>query len=153
MNPRLWIALLSFSPISEIRGSLLYWMSNPVISFWQALLISMIFNLLPFFVVMYFLSTILPFLLHFQWFHSLWDRLVISTRNKFYRYEKWEQIGLALFIGVPLPMTGVWTGSLICFLMGWSIKKSFPYVLLGLIIASTIVSVVILSGKSILSLF
>jgi uncharacterized membrane protein len=153
MNPNLIIALLSFSPISEIRGSLLYWMSQPVIPFWQAILISMIFNLLPFFVVMLLLSTILSFFLRFQWFNALWNKVVVSTRKKFQKYEKWEQLGLALFIGVPLPITGVWTGSLICFLMGWSIKKSFPYVLLGLIIASTIVSTIVLSGKSILSLF
>ncbi len=153
MNPNLIIALLSFSPISEIRGSLLYWMSQPVIPFWQALLISMIFNLLPFFVVMLLLSTILSFFLRFQWFNSLWNKVVVGTRKKFQKYEKWEQLGLALFIGVPLPITGVWTGSLVCFLMGWSIKKSFPYVLLGLIIASTLVSTIILSGKSIISLF
>jgi len=153
MNPNLIIALLSFSPISEIRGSLLYWVSQPVIPFWQALLISMIFNLLPFFVVMLLLSTILSFFLRFQWFNSLWNKVVVSTRKKFQKYEKWEQLGLALFIGVPLPITGVWTGSLVCFLMGWSIKKSFPYVLLGLIIASTLVSTIILSGKSIISLF
>jgi len=153
MNSQLWIALLSFSPISEIRGSLLYWVSNPVIPFWQALLIYVFFNILPFFVVMYFLNMILKVFLRFQWFQSLWDRLIISARKKFQKYEKWEQIGLAFFIGVPLPVTGVWTGSLICFLMGWTVKKSFPYVLLGLLIASTIVSLVVLSGRSLLSLF
>ncbi len=153
MNSQLWIGLLSFSPISEIRGSLLYWASNPVIPFWQALLISIFFNILPFFVVMYFLNMILKVFLRFQWFQSLWDRLIISARKKFQKYEKWEQIGLAFFIGVPLPVTGVWTGSLICFLMGWTVKKSFPYVLLGLLIASTIVSLVVLSGRSLLSLF
>ena len=153
MNSQLWIGLLSFSPISEIRGSLLYWASNPVIPFWQALLISVFFNILPFFVVMYFLNMILKVFLRFQWFQSLWDRLIISARKKFQKYEKWEQIGLAFFIGVPLPVTGVWTGSLICFLMGWTVKKSFPYVLLGLLIASTIVSLVVLSGRSLLSLF
>lgn len=153
MNSQLWIGLLSFSPISEIRGSLLYWASNPVIPFWQALLISIFFNILPFFVVMYFLNMILKVFWRFQWFQSLWDRLIISARKKFQKYEKWEQIGLAFFIGVPLPVTGVWTGSLICFLMGWTVKKSFPYVLLGLLIASTIVSLVVLSGRSLLSLF
>ncbi|QPM68354.1 COG2426 family protein [Atribacter laminatus] len=153
MNSQLWIALLSFSPISEIRGSLLYWVSNPVIPFWQALLISILFNLLPFFLVMFFLNAILSVFLRFQWFQSLWNRLVISTRKKFQKYEKWEQIGLTLFIGVPLPITGVWTGSLICFLMGWPIKKSLPFVLLGLGIASTIVSVIVLSGRSLFTLF
>ena len=153
MSPQIWIALLSFSPISEIRGSLLYWASQPVIPFWQALCISILFNLLPFFVVMIFLSSILSWFLRFQWFRSLWDRIVVNTQRKFQKYEKWEQIGLAFFIGIPLPITGVWTGSLICFLMGWSIKKSFPYIFLGLLIASTIVSVVVLSGKSLIALF
>ncbi|NLJ50091.1 MAG: small multi-drug export protein [Candidatus Atribacteria bacterium] len=153
MNSQLWIALLSFSPISEIRGSLLYWASNPVIPFWQALLISILFNLLPFFFVVFFLNAILSVFLRFQWFQSLWDKLVLSTRKKFQKYEKWEQIGLAFFIGIPLPFTGVWTGSLICFLMGWPIKKSLPFVLLGLGIASTIVSVIVLSGRSLFTLF
>ena len=69
MNSQLWIALLSFSPISEIRGSLLYWASNPVIPFWQALLISILFNLLPFFVVMFFLMLSFRYFCTFQWFN------------------------------------------------------------------------------------
>ncbi len=102
---------------------------------------------------MFCLNAILSVFLRFQWFQSLWNRLVINTRKKFQKYEKWEQIGLTLFIGVPLPITGVWTGSLICFLMGWPLKRSFPFVLLGLGIASTIVSVIVLSGRSLFTLF
>ncbi|MEI6157648.1 MAG: small multi-drug export protein [Atribacterota bacterium] len=153
MNPSLLICILGFSPITEIRGSLLYWLAHPVIPFWQAFTLSFIFNLLPFFVVMFLFDGLVKFFIRYAWFERIWKKIVLNTRKKFEKYEKWEELGLAIFIGVPFPLTGVWTGSLICFLLGWSVKKSFPYVLLGLTIASVIVSAVVLSGKTLFSLF
>ena len=55
--------------------------------------------------------------------------------------EKYQFWGLVLFVGIPLPGTGAWTGSLIASLLGVKFKKAFPAVLLGIVIATVIMSV------------
>jgi len=55
--------------------------------------------------------------------------------------ERYGWIGLAIFVGVPLPMTGAWTGSVLAYLMGIEYKRALPAILLGVIIAGVIVTV------------
>ena len=55
------------------------------------------------------------------------------------KYEFW---GLMLFVGIPLPGTGAWTGSLIASLMGIKFKKAFPSVLLGICMATVIMCII-----------
>ncbi len=56
--------------------------------------------------------------------------------------QKYEFIGLLLFVGIPLPGTGAWTGSLIASLMGIKFKKAFPSVLLGICMATVIMCII-----------
>jgi len=56
--------------------------------------------------------------------------------------EKYQFLGLVLFVGIPLPGTGAWTGSLIASLLGMKFKKAFPAVLLGIVMATVIMSIV-----------
>ena len=63
----------------------------------------------------------------------------LSRREQVEKYEFW---GLVLFVGIPLPGTGAWTGSLLAALLGMKFKKAFPAVLLGIALASVIMSIV-----------
>ena len=63
----------------------------------------------------------------------------MSKREQVEKYEFW---GLVLFVGIPLPGTGAWTGSLLAALLGMKFKKAFPAVLLGIALASVIMSIV-----------
>ena len=56
--------------------------------------------------------------------------------------EKYGYLGLLLFVGIPLPGTGAWTGSALAVLLGMDRKKSFFYILLGVILASIIMSII-----------
>ena len=60
------------------------------------------------------------------------------TKEQIEKYEFW---GLLLFVGIPLPGTGAWTGSLIAALLGIKFKKAFPAVILGILLASFIMTV------------
>ena len=55
--------------------------------------------------------------------------------------EKYGYIGLILFVGIPLPGTGAWTGSALAVLLNMNKKKSFLYIMLGIILASIIMSI------------
>ena len=67
------------------------------------------------------------------------ENRALSKREPVEKYEFW---GLVLFVGIPLPGTGAWTGSLLAALLGMKFKKAFPAVVLGILLASFIMSVV-----------
>jgi uncharacterized membrane protein len=54
--------------------------------------------------------------------------------------EKYGPVGLALFVAIPLPITGAWTGSIVAFLLGMSFKRAFPAIVVGVFIAGVIVT-------------
>ena len=63
----------------------------------------------------------------------------MGRSDQIQRYEFW---GLVLFVGIPLPGTGAWTGSLIAALLGIKNKKAVPAILLGLLMATFIICVI-----------
>jgi len=82
-------------------------------------------------------------------FKPMVDKLEAKAMSKSDKIEKYEFWGLVLFVGIPLPGTGAWTGSLIAALLGVKFKKAFPAVILGICIATVImwfISYVILGG-------
>ena len=60
--------------------------------------------------------------------------------------ERYEELGLLLFVAVPLPITGAWTGSLIAVIMGLKTAKSFLFICLGVIAAGIIVTMLTMLG-------
>ncbi len=142
------VFFLAFLPISEIRGALPYGVWGAGLPFFLVLGVALCGNLLSYFVVMYTLHFFLVLFLRFRWFQNWWTHYTTRVRERFRKYAQWEKWGVLLFIGIPLPFTGVWTGSLICFLGGLSFRESFPFVLGGLLMASCIVSVLTLLGKA-----
>ena len=60
--------------------------------------------------------------------------------------ETWEFLGLVIFVGIPLPVTGAWTGAAAAFLFGLSYKKSFTAIFAGLLMSATIVTIITTTG-------
>ena len=145
------VALLAALPISEVRGALPYGVLVGKLPFFWVVIVSFIFNLLPFFLVMFALSFFLKFLLRWEWFSGFWSRYIIKAQNRFKNYEKWGKWGIMLFVGIPLPFTGVWTGSIVCFVAGLSWRESLPFVLGGLVMATFLVSLAVLGGNYLLT--
>ena len=67
------------------------------------------------------------------------EKKAMSKSDKIEKYEFW---GLVLFVGIPLPGTGAWTGSLIAALLGIRFRKAFPAVVVGVCLAAFIMSVI-----------
>lgn len=81
------------------------------------------------------------------------DKLEAKAMKKKDQIEKFEFWGLVLFVGIPLPGTGAWTGSLIAALLGVKFKKAFPAIIIGICMATVImwfISYVLLGGVQIL---
>lgn len=140
--PREIIAfLVSMLPIVELRGGI------PVaavmgIDFLPALSLCVIGNLLP---IPFILLLIIPI---FKWmkttklFSPLVNRLESKTLAKRERLEKGEFWGLMIFVGIPLPGTGAWTGALLAALLGIKFKKALLAIICGVLLAAGIMSAV-----------
>ena len=86
-------------------------------------------------------------------FKPLVDKLESKAMRQKNQIEKYEFWGLVLFVGIPLPGTGAWTGSLIAALLGMKFKKAFPAVIIGICMATVIMwftSYVLLGGVHLL---
>jgi len=81
--------------------------------------------------------------------HWLFER----TKRRGKIINKYERIGLALFVAIPLPITGAWTGSLIAVLFGLKFKHAFLSIFIGILIAGVIVTCATLLGWTIFGLW
>lgn len=134
------VFIISMLPILELRGGLIAATLLDV-EFLTGYIVSIIGNVLPIPFVLLFLEKILIFLKKFE----LTNKIVIKIENKILskkeQIEKYGYLGLLLFVGIPLPGTGAWTGSGLAVLLHLDKKKSFIYILLGVILASIIMSI------------
>ena len=126
------VFLISMIPILELRGALL--VAGPIlgVKVSTAIPLCIIGNIIP-----------VPFVL----------LLITPVFNWMDQIEKYEFWGLVLFVGIPLPGTGAWTGSLIAALLGMKFKKAFPAVIIGICMATVImwfISYVLLGGVHLL---
>ena len=133
------VFIISLFPILELRGGLIAASLlgvNPL----RAYIISFIGNLIPVPFILLFISKILDLMekSKIKWINKLatWVRKK-ADKNKT-TIEKYGYLGLILFVGIPLPGTGAWTGCLIASLLNMNRKKSFLCTIVGLFIASII---------------
>ena len=138
---RLIVFIISLMPILELRGGLLaasILKLDPISSY----IICIIGNLLPVPFILIFINKIIEFLRKRKKFSKLvkWlDKKVDKNKDKI---EKYGYLGLVLFVAVPLPGTGAWTGCLIASVLEMNRKKSFLATCLGVFIASIIMMII-----------
>ena len=136
------IFIISMIPILELRGGLLA--ASPAllnVPILKAIPICIIGNILPIPFILLLIRSILEWMKKVSCFRSvaLWlERKAMSKKDQIERYEFW---GLVLFVGIPLPGTGAWTGALVAALLQMKFKKAFLAILLGIAIATVIMSV------------
>jgi uncharacterized membrane protein len=148
-----WTIFLSFLPISELRGAIPFAIADGI-PWYFAFLIAVFFNALIAPVCWVFLSTLHKLFLKMKWYNSLFQRFIERARSKLHlKIERWGWVGLAIFVGIPLPITGAWTGTLGAWVLGLSKRKTMLAVFIGVIAAGVIVSVVVLLGVHALDLF
>ena len=133
------IFIISMIPILELRGGLLA-ASLLKVSAAKAIPICIIGNIIPF--ILLFIRQIFKLMKKTKIFHGLIERLEKRAMGKSDQIKRYEFLGLLLFVGVPLPGTGAWTGSLIASLLEVDIKKSSVAIFCGLIMATVIMYVV-----------
>ncbi|OON85517.1 small multi-drug export protein [Oribacterium sp. C9] len=135
------VFIISMMPILELRGGLLA-ASLLDVAYLKALGICIVGNLLPIPFVLLFIERIILFLEKFGPTKKIAMLLRRKVEKKQASIEKYDFWGLTLFVGIPLPGTGAWTGSLVAGLLHIPLKKSVPAILTGILMASFIMSIV-----------
>ena len=144
--------LISMVPVVELRGGVPAGVAMGLPT-GMALLAGVIGNMIPVpFVILFIRKAFKWVRVHIPWLGGFVDRLEtrayrkIKNRN-LVRYEAW---GLLLFVAIPLPGTGAWTGSLIAALMDLRLKNAVPVIFLGVVIAGLIMTALTYGVSSIL---
>lgn len=131
--------LAAMTPIFELRGAIplgIYYGLNPVTIF----LLTVIGNMIPIAPVLFFLEKGTDIARKTKPGDKFFSWLFERTRKKSDLVEKYEWWGLMLFVAVPLPGTGAWSGCVAAHIMGLDKVKSFFSIALGVLVAGIIVS-------------
>jgi len=145
MNPLLEGMLLSLLPIAELRGGIPYAVAlgtNPIIAF----IFCTLANILVIPICFLFLITLHKLLLKSKVYKKIFNAYLNHSDHKKEKvkkaYETYGLIALTVFVAIPLPLTGAWTGTFIAWLLRLKRVKSFFAIALGVIIAGVIVTLI-----------
>lgn len=141
VSKELIVFIISLLPILELRGGLIA-ASLFRIEYLEALIICVIGNIIPIPFILLFINKIFAFMKRKGIMSKLIVKLENKSMNKSDKIKKYEFLGLVLFVGIPLPGTGAWTGSLIAALLGVDFKKAIAAILLGVLMAAAIMSII-----------
>lgn len=133
---------ISMVPVIELRVAI-PWATGMGLSPWVAIPVAIVGNLIPIPFIIIFIKRI------FAWMRKVSPKLnkvvdkmeakAEKNKAKVLRYAFW---GLALFVAIPLPGTGAWTGALVAAMLDMPLKKAFPSVVLGVLCAGVVVAFV-----------
>lgn len=131
--------IVSMLPILELRGGLIA-AKLLEIDFLKAFAICYIGNLLPIPFILFFIRKIFNWLKRFEKIETIINKLEARSLRKADNVKKYRLWGLFLFVAIPLPGTGAWTGALIADLLDIRIKHSLPTIMAGVFVAGLIIS-------------
>ena len=131
--------LISMVPVIELRGAIPIAVAHGVQPF-VAFIIAMVGNLFPVPFIILFIRKVFEWLKKkSKWLNNIVVRLETRAESKRATVEKYKMLGLFLFVAIPLPGTGAWTGALIAAMMEMRIKQAFPSIAIGVFAAGIIV--------------
>lgn len=140
------VMIISALPISELRGGIPVGMALYNFSVVKSFLLAVIGNSIPVIPLLLFFKPISEFLSKWGPLKKFFDWFFKRTKRKARIVERYEAIGLALFVAVPFLLTGAWTGCVAATLFKLKFKYSLIAILCGVFIAGIIVSILSIAG-------
>ena len=134
------VFLIAMIPIFELRGAIPIGVLSYKLPLWKVFPIAVTGNMVPIFLILLFFDLITRIFFKVKFLRKLLEAVFRRTRKKGKVIEKYEEVGLMLFVAIPLPVTGAWTGSLAAYLFGLSFWKSILFIFFGVLIAGIVVS-------------
>ena len=139
------VFLISMMPLLELRGGLLA-SSLLKVSAVQAIPICIIGNILPIPFILLFIKKIFQWMKKIKCFRGMIEKLENRAMGRSEKIQQYEFWGLVLFVGIPLPGTGAWTGTLAASILDMDFKSTIIAVMLGVLLAGIIMMVLSVAG-------
>jgi uncharacterized membrane protein len=140
------VIIIAVLPIIELRGAIPVAINVFHIPWYWSYILAVIGNILPVPILLLFFNYLEKILRKLKIGRVLMDWVIERARRPSELIQKYERIGLVLFVAIPLPVTGAWTGSIAAFLCGIKFKYAFLAILSGVLIAGVIVTCLSLLG-------
>lgn len=134
-------------PVSEVRGAIPYGILVQKLPWHLVIPVAYVANFTVTFLFYLLLETIEKFLKKFELGHRFLNWFFNRTRKRSKIVEELETIGLIIFVAIPLPFTGAWTGATAAYLLGIKPAKTALALAVGVAIATAAVTVLVLTGK------
>ena len=138
VSPKLSVFLVSMIPLIEERGGLI--LARMLgIPMWEAVFWCVLGNIVP----IPFILLLIEKVIHWMAGHHLSgvaEWLIRKAEKNKPKIDRYGFLGLMLFVGIPLPGTGAWTGSLVASLFDMDLKKASISILLGIFLAAVIMT-------------
>ncbi len=134
------VFIISLIPTIELRGGIIagYLLGLPWL---RNLVVAVIANVIPVPFILFFIKKVLAFMIKHGILVKLVDWIEARGQSKSSEVTKYEVFGLMLFVAIPLPGTGAWTGSLVAALLEMDVKKAMLSVFAGVLVAGFIMTV------------
>ena len=143
--------LVAMVPVVELRGAIPFGVVRGL-NLWTAIIASVLGNLVPVPFIILFIRRIFAWMrAHMPKLDGLVTRMEKKAEKNRAAVEKYAFWGLAILVAIPLPGTGAWTGALVAAMMEMRLKRAFPAIVIGVVIAGVIVSVVTYGAQAIFS--
>ncbi|MBU8870344.1 MAG: small multi-drug export protein [Gemmatimonadales bacterium] len=136
------VFLVAMLPIFELRGAIPLGYALGMTNTVQIYLLAVIGNFSPVLPILLLLGPAERQLRRFKWLDRFFDWLFRRTVSRSHLIKKYESLGLILFVAIPAPMTGAWTGSIAAYLFKLPLRMAIPCIILGILIAGVVVSLV-----------
>ncbi|MFH1509006.1 MAG: small multi-drug export protein [bacterium] len=149
---QLWTILIAATPIFELRGAIPIALTVYDLGVVETYILAVIGNLLPIIIILKYLVPVSKWLSeNFKLFKKFFDWLFARTRRKSSKsYKRFGALALIIFVAIPLPITGAWTGAAAAFVFGIPYLKSLSLITIGVLISGLIVT---LSTIGVITLF
>ncbi len=143
--------LVAMVPVVELRGAIPFGVVRGL-NLWTAIIASVLGNLVPVPFIILFIRRIFAWMrAHMPKLDGLVTRMEKKAEKNRAAVEKYAFWGLAILVAIPLPGTGAWTGALVAAMMEMRLKRAFPAIVIGVVIAGVIVSIITYGAQAIFS--
>lgn len=145
IEPEWAVFWLSMLPITELRASIPVGIEVFGLPIWKTMMIAIIGNIIPALMILFIMPYVHEWVISQRLLGPIVTKKLNQAETKFSgKYAKYGAIALILFVGIPLPFTGAWTGSLASFVFNIPFKKSVPLIVVGICVAAVAVTLITL---------
>mgnify|MGYP001441737439 CR=1 FL=1 len=150
----LLIIAITFLPFLELRASIPYGILILKMHWFPVFIIAVVTNIILGPIIYFFLDKVIHIFLRIKFINKIYQKYVEKTQKKIHNYvEKYGEAAVAVFIGIPLPGSGSYSGALAAYLIGLGYKKFIIANIIGVLIAGIIVTLITVTGANAFDFF